>query len=283
MSTNIISLKDIEKIEDKALVADIKRKAFNQLNSGVKGTRIRLKNLETGEVQELHNKVVISGSIATASNLFIIDPPVAVPNYNTALGLENSVEEGTTPENLPIICLFGVGDDGCGIIDSDVFVPNYVDRIAPDKIYPFRYIAAGERDISESEREIYFGRKVDDAGNISYYFKAFNNEPQLYLRYTDGTEINPATMYNVITTQEAECYVQLDLSINRLDFREYFDKVLGWDKARVSSLSLMYAWYTEQDEFKWYQNIIPFTKLNFSFEKLVDSTKALAFEYSIFF
>ena len=279
--SNIISLKDIEHIEDKMLVSEIKTKITSQMCSGVKGTRIRMKNLETGEVQELHNKVVISGSIATASNLFTISPPIIIPTYNTALELENSVSQ--EPLNTPIICLFGVGDDGCGTIDSDVFSPSYVDRIAPSELFPFRYIPAGSPDISQSEREIYFGRKVDSSNNIYYYFKAFNNQPQLYLRYTDGTEITPSTMYNVVTTQEAECYVQLDLSINRIDFREYFDKVLGWDKARISSLSLMYAWYTETGGFKYYQDIIPFTKLNFSFEKLVDSTKALAFEYALFF
>ncbi len=278
--SNIISLKDIEHIEDKLLVNNIKKKVFSQMNSGIKGTRIRMKNLETGEVKELHNKVVISGSVATASSLFIIDPPVDLPTYNEALELENSVS--TTPENKPLICLFGVGDDGCGTLDSDVYAPHYVDRIAPNKLYPFRYIKAGETDLSSSEREIYFGRKVDESNNIYYYFKAFNNQPQLYLRYTDGTEITPATMYNIITTQEAECYVQLDLTINRLDLRGYFEKI-GWDKARISSLSLLYAWYTEQGGYKWYQDIIPFTKLNFSFEKLVDASKALAFEYALFF
>ncbi len=278
--SNIISLKDIEKINDTLLISEVKKKVFSQMNSGVKGTRIRMKNLETGEVTELHNKVVISGSVATASSLFVIDPPVELPTYNEVLNLENSVH--TTPANKPLICLFGVGDDGCGTLDSDVYVPHYVDRIAPNKLYPFRYIEAGGTDISSTEREIYFGRKVDESNNIYYYFKEFNNQPQLYLRYTDGTEISPATMYNIITTQEAECYVQLDLTINRLDFREYFEKI-GWDKARISSLSLLYAWYTEEGGYKWYQDIIPFTKLNFSFEKLVDSSKSLAFEYALFF
>lgn len=279
--SNIISLKDIAKIDDK-LAMTVKRKIFNEMKSGVKGTRIRMKNLATGEITELHNKVVISGSIATASNLFTIDPPVVVPSYNTALQLENSVT-GQTPLNKPLICLFGVADEGCGTLDSDVYEPSYVDRISPAKLLPFRYITDGEADLSESERGMYFGRKVDSSNNIYYYFKAFDSTPQLYLRYTDGTEISTSTMYNVITSQEAECYVQIDLTINRNDFRNYFDKVLGWDKARISTLSLMYAWYTEESGYKWYQDIIPFTKLNFSYEKLVDSTKALSFEYSLFF
>lgn len=278
--SNIIALKDIENIVDSSTLTNIKNKVYKDMSSGIKGTRIVMRNLDTGEVKELHNKVVISGSIATAVNLFNFNM-LPIPTYNTDLALDNSMPPGTIPDNKPIICLFGIGDDGCGTVDSDVYTPGYVDRIPPTKLYPFRYIPAGEEDTTE--RDIYFGKKTDVMGNISYYFKAFNNEPQIYLRYTDGTEINPATMYNVITTQEAECYVQLDLSITRLDFRDYF-KVIGWNKARISSLSLLYAWYINgEDTYKYYQDIIPFTKLNFSFEKLVDSTKALAFEYSLFF
>ena len=282
--SNVIALKDIEKMNDKLLVSNIKNKVYNDLSSGIKKTSIIMKDLQTGETTELHNKVVISGSIATALSLFNIDyASVPVPTYNQALELENSVNPGTTPTNKRLICLFAVGDDGCGVVDSDVFTPSYIDRIPPSKLYPFRYIAPGKEDLDNNDRTMYFGRKPDGStGAISYYFKAFNDDPQIYLRYTDGTEINPATMYNIVTTQEAECFVKVDLSISRLDFRDYF-ATIGWDKARISSLSLCYAWYTEQDGFKWYQDIIPFTKLNFSFEKLVDSTKALAFEYSLFF
>lgn len=279
----IISLKDIESMHDSMLKKEFNKRIAREMSGGVKGTRIRMKNLETGEIKELHNKVVISGSVATASNLFIIDPPVPLPTYNEALNLENSVY-GQEPENPKLICLFAVGDDGCGTIDSDVYYPSYVDRIPPEKLIPFRYFVGGYPDISPEEREIYYGRRIDpENGDVAYYFKAFDNPPQLYLRYTDGTEITPATMYNAVTSQEAECYVQLDLSVTRTDFREYFEYILGWDKARISSLSLLLAWYTEEGGYKYYQDVIPFTKLNFSFEKLVDSSKALSFEYALFF
>ena len=279
---NILSFKDIESMTDSISGKKLLRESLNnRMSTGIKGTRIRIKDLSTGEVQEVHNKVVISGSIICAARIFDIEAP-AVPTYNEALELDNSVY-GETPINVPKVCLFGIADDGCGTLDSDVYVPAYVDRIAPQNLFPFRYIIPSKTDLNADERKIYYGRKEDEEGNISYYFKAFNNEPQIFLRYTDGTEINPATMYNVITDQEAECYVQLDLLINRLDFREYFENVIGWDKARISSMSLLYGWYTTDGGFKYYQDIIPFTKLNFSYEKLVDSTKALSFEYSLFF
>lgn len=279
---NVIALKDIENIEDKILVSNIKNKVYRDLSNGIKRTCIKMTNLETGEVSELHNRCVISGSIGAAVAMFNLEMP-AVPTYNQALELDNSLS-GATPLNPRTICLFGMGDDGCGTLDSDVITPSYIDRIPPNKLYPFRYITPTATDLDSDERKVYFGRKANGStGTIAYYFKAFNDEPQLYLRYTDGTEINPSTMYNVITTQEAECFVKIDLSVSRLDFREYFEAMDMWDRARVSSLSLVYAWYTEEGGYKYYQDIIPFTKLNFSFEKLVDSTKSLAFEYSLFF
>lgn len=253
------------------------------LSGGVRKTRIRIFEVKEDGTEilksENENKVVITGSAATGVAMFGVDYPFAIPNYNGALRLENTVT--TPPTNPQLITLFCVGDSGCGATDSDIYVPKYVDRIAPvGDIMPFRYVDA-DNDISESEREIYFGRKIA-TDKIAYYFKAFESEPMMYMRYADGTEMD-ASMYDIQTTQEAECFVKTDLMVNRIDLREYFDQVLGWDKARISTISLCSAWYTEQDGYKWYQNILPFTKLNFAFERLVDSTKALKFEYSLFF
>lgn len=282
-----VSIKDTHSMKDEILFEKHKETIQSRIKAGPRKTKITIKDPDSGKVLGVfENKVVISGSAFAGSQLFGINPPFHIPNYNTSLGLEYSVEEGTIPINTPIICLFCVGDVGCGEKDSDVYTAGYVDRIKPDALYPFRYVD-DYNDISDSEREIYFGRKVytdeEKAGKIGYYFKKFDNTPQMFLRYTDGTELTGASIYSTETTQDAECFVQLDLLINRLDFRDYFDQVIGWDKARVSSLSLCSAWYTENDGFKYYQDIIPFTKLNFSFERLVDNTKSLAFEYALFF
>lgn len=277
--SKIISFKDIEDMHDEVLSNSIKER----VSCGPKRTRITIKDADTNEVlQVVENKVVISGSGHVAAKAFGIDLPFKFPNYNEAMNLENTVPEGTAQENEPVICLFCAADEGCGELDSDIFAANFVDRINPNHMFAFRYVDA-DNDLSNSEREVYFGRKPLDNNKIAYYFKAFDNAPQIYLRYTDGTELSPVTMYNTQTSQDAECYVQLDLLINRVDFRDYFDQVIGWDKARVSTISLVYAWYTEEEGYKWYQEIIPFTKLNFAAEKLVDKTKALAFEYALFF
>ena len=193
-------------------------------------------------------------------------------------------------DNLSLVQLFCVGDDGCGTNPTDVIVVNYTDRIKPmtditdwqNCIYPFRYSAS---DIPDSLKDDYFGRKTyttNDGTMIAYYFKAFDTIPEIHLRYSDGTQID-ADMYITDTDQTAECYVETRLRINRNDFRDFFDTVTGWDAARISSLSLCYAWYYEKDGLKYFQEIYPYTKLNFSAEWLVDLTKAIDFNYQIFY
>ena len=82
----------------------------------------------------------------------------------------------------------------------------------------------------------------------------------------------------------AECYIETRLRITKLDFRDYFDKVLGWENARISTISLNYAWYDDTiDEYKWYQDIYTYTKLNFGYIWLVDESFAIDVIYQIYY
>lgn len=268
-------------LRDEALIRDILVS-----KGGPKKTKITIKDHYTGKtLQERENKVVITGSVFNAMSIFGIETPVILPDYNRELDLEHTLNyDDTVPKNNPIVCLFCVGDSGCGETQKDVFLVNYTDRIEPvNDIIPFRYVDP-DHDLNEDLRKFYFGRKVfPDENRIGYYFKAFDTTPQLHLRYTDSTEINDE-MYTINTEQPAECFVQVRLRINRKDFRDYFEQVLGWDKARISTLSLCYGWYDDTiDDYKWYQQIYPYTKLNFSKEDLVALDKAIDFIYNIYY
>ena len=253
-------------------------------------TEIIFKNHDTGEILgREENKVVITGSILNACYAFGISPSYdEIPNYNKDLNLDNSVEEGEEPDNNNIVCLFCVDDSGCGEKVTDVYQVNYTDRIEPSSMLPFRYVDAAD-DLSEDLRKYYFGKKTldDGSGKLAYYFKSFDTDPQLHLRYSDGTQINLSEIYSVSTSQMAECMVETRLRINRNDFRDYFDQVLGWDKARISSVSLCWGWYREFSEgdntYKFYQGIRPYTKLNFPFHWLVDLTLAIDIIYRIYY
>jgi hypothetical protein len=264
---------------DKKIISD-------KMKGGPKATKIIMKDHDTGEILgEYHNKIVITGSILSAMNAFGINNQVMIPDYNRELSLDNTLDySNTVPKNTPIVCLFCIGDSGCGTTPKDVFVADYIDRINPvNDIFPFRYVDKNA-DLSDDLRKYYFGRKTDNSkGKIAYYFKTFDTTPQLHLRYTDGTQINDE-IYSIDTDQTAECYVETRLRITRTDFRDYFEQVLGWDKARISTLSLCYAWYDDTiDKYRWYQQIYPYSKLNFSFEWLVDLTKSIDFVYQTYY
>ena len=261
-------------------------------------TKIIITDHETGEVlQEVENKILVPGSQITACKEFGITPIVNLPTYNTELKLENSKEPypETQPTNDPIICLWCVGRSGAGPSPSDVIVPTTTDRIAPtDDIIPFRYVNA-DNDLPSDLRDEYYGRAVnEETGMISYYFKAFDTEPQLHVRYLDGTEVTE-NMYTVDSSQQVEVYVEVRLALTRIDLRDYFDQVLGWDKANISCISLCTAWFDDtiaenpdapeedQVKYKWYQDILPFSKLNFQAIDMSDLNWALDFNYQVYY
>lgn len=291
----MITLRDKHKLID--MVNDNNSQVIRQLKGGVRKTKIIIKDHETGEVIDtVENKVLVPGSQITACKQFGIDQVVLLPTYNSELNLQNSYDDWSQPPaNEPITCLWCVGQSGFLSSPGEVLAVDTKERIEPiNDILPFRYVAP-EDDLDPDQREMYFGRKIDPiTGMIYYYFKKFDTTPQLHVRYLDGTDVGP-NMFNVNTPQDIEVYVEMRLSISRLDFRDYFDQVIGWDNAYVNTVSLCTAWYRDDivenpgsstDEainYQWYQDIIPFSKFNFKDNDLTELNKAIDFIYQIYY
>ena len=273
-------------------------------------TKIIAIDHDTGEVLgEYSNKILVPGSQSTAIKQFGLDTEVDFPTYNTELGLQNSHPPypQTQPLNVPITCLWCAGRSGGTSTPNEVFIVKNTHRIAPDlvegetnlyqDIVPFRYVYKDE-DLIDDQRRMYFGRKVYDEGTTNeryaYFFKAFETEPQLHIRYLDGTQVTDK-MWKVDSAQQVEVYVEMRLSVTRLDFRDYYDKVLGWSNADISTISLLTAWYdatipenpdaAESDRvyYKWYQDVLPFSKFNFHPEQLIDLNRAIDFVYQVYY
>ena len=104
----------------------------------------------------------------------------------------------------------------------------------------------------------------------------------MHLVYANGTELRD-TFYTDTTDQIAECFVETRLRITRLDFRDYFENILGWDRSRISSLSLCYAWEYEKDGKIYYQDITPYTVLKFSYQWLTDINTAIDILYQVYY
>ena len=290
----IINLKDRHEIRDAMSNPDLASLISKSMNGGPTRTSISIVDHDTGEVlQTVHNKVVVPGAQIIACNTFGISPTVPFPTYNTELGLENSVVDyEEQPDNFPITCLWGIGRDGYLSSPNEVVAVSNTDRIEPDSLVPFRYVTL-ENDLDEDQRDMYYGRKVTEDGHIAYYFKKFDTDPQLHIRYLDGTEVN-SEMWNIDSTQQVEVFVEMRLSVSRLDCRDYFDTVLGWENADVSSISLLSAWYRDipinpeadpefQTTQRWYQEILPYSKFNFRNEDLSNLSRAVDFIYNVYY
>lgn len=240
------------------------------------------KDIDTGEVLlTTHNRVVIAGSQFVAEKCFNLPELVHLPTYNESLSLENSVAHGTSPANLPKICLFCCGTQGCGTENSAVYPVRYTKRIAPNgDLVPFRY-QLKQNDLTDELRQKYYGRK-SLTDRYAYYFKAFESDPKMYMRFTDGTIID-ANLYDSQNETDAETFVEMNLRITKDDFRDYFRATTSINDAKINSISLLTAWYNESSGYRWYQDITPMTQLNIPNEPLIDLTKGIDITYHIYF
>lgn len=251
-------------------------------STGIKGTEVLFIDNDTGEV--LHrdrNKTIIAGAQFTACKQFGLDKIVDLPDYNKELGIPNDSQ--TVPDNVPIVWGFCCGSAGCGIEASQVYPVKYNSRIKPTDLVPFRYEEI-DKDLPYAQRSIYFGRKeIQEEGRVAYYYKAFDTIPQLHMKYADNTQIG-SDLYNYDTDQKALTYVEARLKMTKTDFRDYFFQGEGIENARINQLSLLTGWYkTGTDGFKYYQDVLPMTQLNFTNEWLIDLTKSISIIYRLFY
>jgi hypothetical protein len=248
---------------------------------GPKGTRIYVKNLDTGEVKILHNKTLVSGAQWTAGLQWGLDDIISFPTYNDDLGLDKPAEI-VSQNTRRKICLFCCGTGGCGVEQSQVYDVDYTKRIQPINMIPFRYQAI-DNDLAPSMREFYYGRKTIADSYYAYYFKKPETDPQMYAQYIDGTPLD-ANVFSSSNKTEAELYVETVLLINKNDCRDYFVATTGINSALVNQFSLCQAWeVTDPDGYVWYQDILPVTQFNMSNEPLIDLTKGIEITYQTYY
>lgn len=275
MSTRVLNLNESLKNKDISSV----------LTHGVKGHAI-IKVVKGTDVTmfEKDNKVIVPGSAFTAIKHFKgLTVPVKTNTYNTALGLDNIMSVTDQEERLDqYVMLFAVGIGGCGPENSQVYDVDYTKWISPEDLIPFRYQLLAN-DLSETDRNKYFGRKtITAADRIAYYFKAFDTDPVFRQQYIDGTPIDN-NIYISDNGMDVQSYVELKMSITTRDCRDYFLATTGINDARINTISLLTAVEKEFEGHKYYQNIRPLTKLNFNNISLIDEDVAVDIIYQIFY
>ena len=254
---------------------------YNRFGMGPKGTRVIVKNLDTGEEQITHNKVLLAGAQWTAEMHWGLDQLISLPSYNTDLQLDRPTGVVST-DSVRKIRLFCCGTNGCGLEMSQIYDVDYTKRIQPQYLIPFRYQKV-DNDLSEVMRKTYFGRKTISDEYYAYYFKKPQTEPQMFAQYIDGTPIDE-NVYNSQNKKEAELYVETVLMVTKDDFRDYFINTTGINTARFNQFSLCQAWeVTDSEGHKWYQDITPVTQVNISTEPLIDLTKGVEITYQTYY
>lgn len=247
---------------------------------GVVSAYVHGTNIPLFEKRE--NKVIVDGSMFTAMKFFDILPPVNLPTYNTALNLENIVPLTSQEQLDSLVCLFCVGTSGCGPEASQVYDVDYTKWIKPEDMVPLRYQLADD-DLSDDDRELYFGRKEITAMNrIAYYFKAFDIDPIFKAQFIDGTPIDEH-LYDSDNAIDVEVFVEMKMSITKRDCRDYFIAHSGINDAKVNTISLCVGYPKEYNGHLYYQGLRPLTKLNFPNESLIDQTKGIDIIYDLFF
>lgn len=234
-------------------------------------------------INEGDNKVIVPGSILAARKFFPeLIPTVVTPSYNDSLGLDSIQSLTTTEEINASICLFAVGTDGCGEENSQVIDVDYTKWIDPISLVPFKY-QPSTADLSAEERNLYFGRKtITGANRIAYYFKGFNSTPELKVQYTDGTSMDE-NLYTTDNNMGGEVYVEMKMSIEPEDCRDYPKETTGINSAKVNTISLLTAFPKTINGYTYYQSIRPMTKYNFPNEPLIDETKGFDIIYDLYF
>lgn len=270
-------------MSDKKLVL-FEDKTVNTDSSIISKTDVRLfVNGTNVPVFRGSNKVLVSGSSFTAAKHFNLKPDALPPSYNTVLGLDHTVNEPYNGEGIrkdELIYLFAVGVGGCGEEARQKYPVNYTEWITPENLVPFR-VEYSDDDLNSTMRQKYFGRKTYD-GKVLYYFKAFEGQPEFIQRYADGTPIDENIYLNE-RNDEVESFVEINLKITKQDCRDFFTATTGIADAKINTISLLTAWKSEVDGYTYYQDIRPFSKINFHNESLIDSEKGIDIIYQIFY
>lgn len=202
--------------------------------------------------------------------------------------------------------LFCVGIDGCGIENSRVYKVRNTKFIAPytyaaydpgtgiidgditNCLIPFK-MRPSTSDITSDDRQLYFGRSTVVSGSntmVSYYFKGFDQAPNLIRRYADDSAnlSNIDDVWKDSRFSDAEVVVQLKMSITTTDCREYFNSITGTNSSKINTISLCTAVpYLDSANQLYYQDIRPLTKFNFPNEALIDTSKGIDITYYLYY
>ena len=244
---------------------------------------IGLDTLTGDKLFETENQIVLGGALFILEKCFNVEAPITVDYLNNIMGINTGepIEEKYPKETC--VCLFGVGTGGCGDASRSVVDVNYYEREIFDMI-PFRIT---DEEFTGADVNKYWFKRYEENGNISYFLKSFENQPEIKVLWKDGEEGEDGSevdsnVHNTQRTEPIETFVEMILKINKKDCREFFEINGDIEAARVNSIGLFTGIlstneYGEPD----YKQVKLFSKLNIPNEMLVLS-KDITIVYRIY-
>lgn len=221
------------------------------------------------------NTVVVGGAIAALENLTGVEASWKPSTLNSIYNVN------ATSTGVPKICLFGIGTGGSNLDFGSVIAPNIKQRDIMNPI-PLRYGSA----VTGDDAAKYF-MKVPNSGNTTYswYLKQFSAAPTIKSCWKnsvssdeDGTEIL-TDIYNSQNTEGIETFSEIQIDMNTLDGREYFEATGAISTARYNTIGF-YTGALSADGSE-YANVRLYSVITFNNRDLSLSSKS-SFIYRIY-
>ena len=178
------------------------------------------------------NTVVVGGAITALENL-----TGATATWEPST-LNDIYSVTATPSGEPKLKLFGVGIGGSNLDFGSIVDPNIKQRDIISPI-PLRYGAT----VTGENADMYF-MKVPNSGGATYswYLKEFTTTPVIKSCWKnavsadeDGTEIL-SEIYNSGNTEGIETFTEIQIDMDTLDGREYFEATGTLSSARFNTI-----------------------------------------------
>lgn len=219
------------------------------------------------------NEIVMGGTLFALEKLFNVPADLNVAYLNDIIGF--GTDGPAINERYPkdtCVCLFNIGNGGCGDSYTDVKSVLQQHRQLSGMI-PFRVVDAPFEPGSEEARKYYMMTQHSD-GKFWYYGKTFVKKPVIKALWKDageGEDGSPVVEsdYSSVKDVPIETFAESVLSLEVTDLREYYELYDNIARARFNSLGLCSGIKSScADGRPEYKQVKQFSALNFSNEML---------------
>jgi len=221
------------------------------------------------------NTVVIGGAILALQKISGITSGFMPPALNEKYGINiNGVPTGNNQ-----ILLFGCGIGGAGLDFGNVKAPDIKQNDVAGGLIPMRFGA----DLVGDDAPKYFFKHNNNDGTFSWYLKEFDEGSQIRTQWKnaidseeDGAEIT-ADVSESDSTDGIESFLEVNISLNSNDVREYFEAQGNLSQARYNAFGF-YSGEKVNDE---YANVRLFSTVNFNNRDVTVKTTS-SFAYRVY-